>query len=246
MTPTLLHLYGPLKIQSYGFMIAVGALTTILLAKRDPKLKALLSFNDLLDVATVTIISCVVGARILFTVEQNAPLSEFFAIWNPGFSFLGSLIAGLITVPLYLQYKQIPILPFLDRIAIYVPLLHSIARIGCFMAGCCYGIPYTGWASVTYTHPDSLAPLGVSVLPAQLISAVSLFCIFVFLFLQRNKTAPSGYFLSTYLLLAGLERFLLDFIRTDTTSVFFSFSQTQLLAACIIIIGLFIQNRSGR
>lgn len=146
-------------------------------------------------------------------------LWNFISFWDGGFSLLGTILAVLVSLAYYLKKTGTPILPFLDLIAIHAPLLQSASRVGCFFAGCCYGAPtQLPWGTI-YTDQDSIAPLGISLHPTQLYSALALFIIFLLLQLLQKFLKKPGQLLAAYLLLVSLERFIIDFWRDDRSFV---------------------------
>jgi phosphatidylglycerol---prolipoprotein diacylglyceryl transferase len=248
MPPILFHLYGPLAIQTYGFFIVVGIIVGLFFIKRDKPLMSKLSFDQVLNLTTLIIVFGVIGARLLFLAEHGADsFLQAIAVWDGGLSVFGSVLINLIVIPLYLRSKKISIMFILDRIAIYVPLVHAIARLGCFFAGCCYGKPSTGWWTITYTHPDSLAPLNQSLIPTQLLSALGLFCIFLYLYYYRNyQSKRSGYLFGSYLWMSGVLRLILDSLRAGHTPWFLQFSHNQVIAFIVMYIGLVIIGNAQR
>ena len=136
-------------------------------------------------------------------------------------------------LPLYFRYKGIKILPTLDLAAIYAPLLQSIARIGCFLAGCCYGsVCALPWA-VKYSHPESLAPLGVYLHPTQLYSSLASLSIFLIMrFALDSRLKKPGQLLFAYLFIEGLARLGVDLWRADQTASY------QLLALGVSALGI--------
>jgi phosphatidylglycerol:prolipoprotein diacylglycerol transferase len=166
---------------------------------------------------------------------------DALALWEGGFSVLGSISAVALVLPLYIMKLNIPLLPFLDLIALHAPLLQSVARVGCFLAGCCYGTPTSSPIGFTYTDHESIAPLYQSLHPAQLYSAVALMLIFVFLYFAVQKVVSRpGQLFGCYLSLVGIERFVIDFFREGGTRIpgMLHFSVTQALSAAIFISGL--------
>lgn len=239
---TLLHIYGPFAIHSYGLAIAIGVLIFTYLVKRDSRFKNLDLENNFISIMLVGTIAAIIGGRLLFFFYQpeffESPLN-IISFWEPGFSILGSIIAVLFTVPLYLKYLQIPIVPFFDLIAIYAPLLQSISRIGCFFAGCCYGIPTTKPWGIVYTDTGSAAPLYMCVHPTQIYSAIFLLLIFAGMYFGfQHIFKKSGQLTCLYLILTSTERFIADFWRGDrniTPDSFYALSGYQLIAAGIAL-----------
>ncbi len=255
MKSQLFHIYGPIAINSYGLFIALGVIALILIIRHDIRYKKLNLNDHFLNIIAVSIISGLSGGRLLFLLTEDTSAMTFaqkLMPWSGGFSVLGGIIAILIALPLYLKKLTIPILPFLDLAGIYAPLTQSISRIGCFFAGCCYGITSNVPWSVMYTDKKCFAPLYIHMHPSQLYSSILLLTIFGFMyFISRKKTFVSGQLFSLYLLLASLERFFVDFWRGDrilvTDSPIGALSHTQLIALTMgtgaIILFLYFKNR---
>ena len=216
---TLLHIYGPIAIHSYGLMIALGLLIFIYLVRRDPRFKKLDLENYFSSLIMIGIVAAIIGGRLLYFYsypQTYTGLASFFAFYEGGFSILGSVLGVLLTLPAYLLYAQIPILPLLDLVSIYGPLLQSVSRLGCFFAGCCYGMPTTKPWAITYTDTGSVAPLYVCLHPTQLYSSALLLLIFAFqYFVGRHYFKKTGQLICSYLMLISAERFFVDFWRGD-------------------------------
>lgn len=248
MIPYLFHICGPVYANCYGLAILIGILTLLYFAKKDRVLTKLATLDQLVNAIFWSTIVGIIGGALLWGITNWQDLTSFweiFEIWRGGFSILGTIITIVLFLPAYLAWHKIPVLKFLDRIAIYAPLTHSISRVGCFFAGCCHGIETTSILGVTYTHPDSLAPHGICVHPAQLYSSMLLLLIFGFMyFFGQRMFKKDGQLLSFYLILAGLERFFIDFLRADKE--YFSFqtskiiSSNQLIALIIVLVSFIL------
>lgn len=234
----LIHLYGPLSIHLYGVCIIIGIVISLLCMKRNRRFLQLNLENKYADIIIVAIAAGVIGGRaldVLSSPQFYPQWIDVIAVWNGGFSILGSIIGVTLTVPLYLWYNTIPIVPVFDLTAIYAPLLQSIARLGCLFAGCCYGIVTTSNFCVTYTNPDSMAPLFIPMHPTQLYSSALLFLIFLFMhFIAQYRYIKVGQLFSLYLTLVSLERFIVDFWRADRIMYAIGLSFHQFVALGII------------
>lgn len=214
MSPTLIPIYGSIGIQSYGFCIAVGVLVVTMLALRDPRRKQLLTNDQFFSLLSWTIIAGAFGGWAMAVItEQPQTLEE---VCSAGLSILGTVIAIFLFLLWYLHRYKLPLLQILDLFGIYGALAQSFGRVGCFFAGCCYGLPTTlSWA-VTYTDTDSYAPTCIPLHPSQLYSAGILFLIFLFMYCYlRHVLKKPGQLMSSYLLLISIERFCTDYFRTD-------------------------------
>ncbi len=239
---TLFHIYGPFAVHSYGLAIAIGLLAFTFLFRRDRRFKELNLEKHYSEILFIGIIAAILGGRILFLLSSpdiiESPL-ELFTFWKPGFSILGAILAVLIVLPWYLRRINVPIIKFFDLAAIYVPLLQSLSRTGCFFAGCCFGMPTSKPWGIIYTESGSAAPLYVCLHPTQLYSAISLMFIFILMyFILQYRFTKTGQLIALYLMLVSGERFLVDFWRgdrTELTALPQMFSVYQYLAAGIFI-----------
>ena len=243
MGPVILPIWGPIAVQAYGFFIAVGAFAFLFLIQRDPRFKTLQLAERFNTIFLCGAAAVLIGGRILHIWREYNNYNswiEWFALWEPGYAVLGSTLAVITIVPAYLYYQKIPILAFLDLVATYAPLLESIGRIGCFFAGCCFGCStLVPWA-VLYTHPLSLAPTHTFLHPTQLYSSLGSLFIFLYMYyFARFKYKIPGQQTLVFLILAALERFIVDFWRGDREIIL----QTDVLALSfhqILAIGIIV------
>jgi len=232
MYKELLHIYGPISIYSYGLCIAIGLYLGIWLMQRHPLFKKLNIAPHFVSLIIVSVLSGLLGGRLLYMLTEpdgSLTLTDFFSYWNGGFSILGCVLALCVALPIWLARCHIPVLPFLDLVAIYAPLIQSISRIGCLCAGCCHGIPSDVFWAITYQDPESIAPVHVCLHPTQLYSSALLFSIFclMYWFFQYRFKKP-GQLLAIYLAASSMERFVVDFWRADR--IFFDAEMLQLLS----------------
>jgi phosphatidylglycerol:prolipoprotein diacylglycerol transferase len=247
MNPILLHIWGPFSIHAYGLFIALGACLAVFLAKHDQILKKLCSFEDFLTSVELIVLFGFLGGRILCltseTLENNDDFWTILKFWEPGLSVQGAIIGATIALFSFVKIKKIDFFPFVDRIAIYAPLVQSFGRIGCFFAGCCYGQQTNISCAIVYDHPNHMAPLNIPLHPTQLYSSALLFSIFIlFYFHIQKKNLPAGCIFFLYLILVSSERFIVEFLRWDQTwitneGLLSMFSTNQWISLGIITIG---------
>lgn len=237
----LISLYGPCAINSYGFFIALAIVITVYCMVRNKRFNALNISYAISDIIAVAIIAGILGGRFLEVVSEPALYPTWqacCAFWEGGFSALGSIIGVLCIVPLYVRYLGIAVIKLADVIAIYAPLFQAIARLGCFIVGCCHGIPTKSIFGVMYIHPETVAQLSCAVHPTQLYSSCLLLGIFLYMFLYAQyRYVRKGQLVFIYIVLSAAERFVVDFWRNDRVFVmgctYFSFFQI----VAIIMIG---------
>ena len=124
---------------------------------------------------------------------------------------------------------------YLKYSIISLPLIYSIGKIGCFLVGCCYGIPYNGILSVTYTDG-----LNISLFPIQALEVI----IFFILFILLNKLKKNKHIIELTLIICALSKFLLDFLRYDHVTKIIT--TNQIISIVVIVIGIFLIIKKNR
>lgn len=244
MKAILLHLYGPIAIQSYGLFIALGVGLSLYFLSKDPKLNCLVTHDQLMNCFQIGIVSAVLGGRTLFFINhanQFDSVLDFFALWKGGLSVLGAVSFTIAALALYLKKNNVSLFPFLDRAALYTPVMQGFGRIGCFFSGCCYGKQSDLFCSVTYVDINSKAPLYIAIHPTQIYSSLLLFSLFLALyFILQHKTKRAGVLFLTYLSSMSAIRFGVDFLRWDREFSLYSqyFSISQIIAILIFMCGI--------
>lgn len=218
MCPVLLHIYGPVAINTFGLFIVIGIIIALFLAKKDPRKEYIITDDQMLNLMVGCVVAGILGARILFFILEPHQLTawyDIFIFWQGNFTELGSVIAIVLFGLVYLRYHKIPILPLLDFASNYAPLVQAFSRIGCFFAGCCFGMPtMLPWA-VMYTDHASLAPLHVWIHPTQLYSSALFFILFFALYSTRSFFTRPGQQFTLYIMGTSAIRFIIDFWRDD-------------------------------
>jgi phosphatidylglycerol:prolipoprotein diacylglycerol transferase len=217
MYPILLKI-GPINIYTYGSLLCLAFLAALWVAAREAQ-RLSISPGRIWDLGLYILVAAVVGARVLEVLlnlprYMEKPL-DIVKVWDGGLAFQGGLILAFFTALIYIRRHDLPVWSTLDVLALGIPLGQSIGRIGCFMAGCCYGRPTDLPWGVTFTHPESLGPLGVKVHPTQLYESLLILGVFAVLYYLRTRKRFEGQLLGTYFLLAGLVRFGVEFFRGD-------------------------------
>lgn len=205
-----INIYGPLSINGYNALILTGLIVYFYLTSSNKLLNKLISTQDFLDLVTQTAIVGIISSRLLYIVTEDSCMSfiDMISIWDGGLSVLGAIIGGFFYAIGFLFYKDIPIMPVLDLSFIYLPFINAFGRIGCFNAGCCYGI------NTNFFHK-----LGLTEHPTQLYSSAIYVLIFFILYLifKINKLNTPGLIVISYLVLSSIERIIVDFLRADRT-----------------------------
>jgi len=214
--------FGPPAIRSYGVMLVIAFWLGIEMSARIAKQRGL-DPGRILDMGLVVLVASLVGSRLLYVVShlgeyQNDKIA-ILKVWEGGLTFYGGLIAGTACGIAYLRWKKLPVLEVTDIVAPYLALGIAIARVGCFLNGCCFGKATSlPWGCVF--PPDSQAGwiersllAGKAVQPTQIYESIA--CAGMFLFLRKLSKGDhaKGMVFFSLLGLYGAWRFGIDFLR---------------------------------
>lgn len=236
---------GKITIHGYGLMIAIGILCCIAMAMYRAK-KYSLDAEAILDIAIWGVLAGFVGAKLLYVVVEFESFTEnpMNLLGSEGFVVYGGIIAGVLAAVVYCRKKNLAFMEYFDLAAPSISLAQGFGRLGCFLAGCCYGRETESFLGVTFPA-DSMAPSGVKLLPTQLFSSAGDFLIMGVLLLYYKKNTRTGNVGAMYLLLYGTGRFLIEFLRADDRGGFAGLSTSQIISIVMVVLSavLFVWNK---
>jgi phosphatidylglycerol:prolipoprotein diacylglycerol transferase len=222
MNPIIINIFGPFSISWYGSCVVAGLSVFLYCAYSDIRRSAIVSTSQFLDCASAGIIGGLLGGKLLFIATQFSTLTvsswyDIAALAVGGFAILGAMIGALVGILLVVLFYRIETLPFLDLVGAYALLAHGIARIGCLISGCCYGMVwFYSSCAIVYTHPYALAPLHVPLFPVQLVMSIVSLVGFVLCYrLYQMRGRRDGLVFGVYMLWESSARFSIDFFRGD-------------------------------
>ncbi len=214
------NLFGRM-IPSYGLSMAAGMVLACLLAVVRLT-RAKLAWEPFAIIAACTVGLGLFGAGVMYMLVTY-PVQEIirlmregqFGLLMGGAVFYGGLIGGGAGSYLGSRIARVSLWTYEPAIVPALPLAHAFGRLGCFCAGCCYGIPAPPPLGIAFLHPLSDAPAGQPLLPVQLLEAGAniAVCVLLLLFFQKKRRPAAGLLL--YLMMYSLLRFLLEYLRYD-------------------------------
>lgn len=208
---------GPFTVHMYGLMIAIGVIAAYMTAERRAKKKGLNS-DKIFDLVIWCLIFGFLGSKILYclTTLPSIIADPMSVIRNfgDGWVVYGGILGGILGAYLFCRKNKLEMWKYFDIGLPSVALAQGIGRIGCFFAGCCYGVETTLPIGITF-HNSDFAPNGVSLLPTQLISSVLDLLLFAFLLWFDKRKKADGQVTAWYLILYSIGRFSLEFFRGD-------------------------------
>ena len=248
MFPQLFHI-GNFALPTYGFLVALGVLTGLIVTTRLAKSQGI-SPDDAWNLGVLVVLAAIVGAKLLLIINDFSRYAahprEIFSLTmlQAGGVFYGGVLAAIGTAIYYMRKHHMPALRTCDTFAPGLALGHSIGRIGCFAAGCCYGKPTSHWWGVVFSNPlanqISGTPLGIRIEPTQLFESAIELVNFLILYAMLRHKKFEGQVIGAYLFLYGIARFFIEFIRDDPErgSMFNgALTGTQFISICLVIAG---------
>lgn len=253
-----LNFFG-LEIPSYGVCVALGFIFALVFslffcARRK------LSLKSALTIIVCAAIFGIIGAKLLSVTGLFSPreiLNLMFRepmtlISQSGFVFYGGFIFGALAAVVSARILKVTAADLSEYESIFItalPAAHALGRIGCFLAGCCYGIEAEPPLGIAFENPVGGAPQGIPLLPIQLFEAsynLVLFCVLLIMLVKRRS---QRFNLPVYLIGYGAERFFAEMFRGDEVRGFFGgLSTSGWISAAAFIFGicLFIKRFRGR
>jgi phosphatidylglycerol---prolipoprotein diacylglyceryl transferase len=244
---------GPLQLTGFGLAVLMAFVIAQIIAQRelvrrghDPE--------PIGDLVFAAVIGGLLGGKIYYAIlmhDVGALLSR------AGFVFWGGLIGGILACYLVVRRKRLSFTRISDVAGIAIAAAYSIGRTGCWAVGDDYGRPFNGFGAVSFPNgappstvanmtelfhiqaPPNASPNQVlSVYPTQLYEVALGFVMFLILWKYRKHNHAEGWLFGLYCVLAGVERFFMEFVRAKDDRFFMGiFTSAQLIALLFAIGG---------
>ena len=221
MHPVLFDL-GGFQLHAYGALGAVAFIVGCVLVLWRGHRRGL-DINRVADVIFWMAVTSLLGARVVFVLQNPGTiqhLGDLFDLRGGGLVFYGSFIVGIPVGFLLMWRYELPVFGVWDMLATAFPLAHAISRVGCFAAGCCFGLPHDGPLAVTFPN-TGIAPAGIPLHPVQLYEAGALLVIAAITNAFYAHKRFDGQVFLLYLLLYAVARSVLEVFRGDLERGFF-------------------------
>jgi phosphatidylglycerol:prolipoprotein diacylglycerol transferase len=239
MYPYLFEI-GPFTIASFGTMVALGFLSALLVLKKELVRKGI--DGDLAgSIITASMLGGLAGAKLYFILFETPPHTSweqtFGAVFSGGgLTWYGGFIVAAAVTCWIIRRRGAPFLQVADSMGPALALGYAIGRIGCQLAGDGdYGVPSSlPWAMA---YPDGVVPTLEKVHPAPVYETLTGLGIFALLWSTRERLTIPGLSFCLYLVLAGVARFLVEFIRINP-KVLWGLTDAQLLSFVMVVAGV--------
>ena len=242
MYPLLFEL-GFFSVYSYGVLLAAAYLLALRFALHRAR-GAGLDGQRIVDLGIIGIISAVAGAKLMLLVVDfdrfTSDLSQMMVLVKSAGVFYGGLLLAMPVCWWYIRRTGLPLWTTCDLFAPGIALAQGVGRMGCLLAGCCYGQPTEAPWGITFTSTLAAAnvgtPLGIALHPTQVYEAVAVLLILgVLLAGERRWRAFPGRTFWTYLLLYGVARIGIELFRGDPRGMVFDTLPTSQFVSALIV-----------
>ena len=255
--PTVVHPFvinlGPLSLTGFGLAVLAAFAISQIIAQRELTRRGH-DATAIPDLILAAVLGTLIGGKLYYTAFISHDVRDFFS--RAGFVFWGGFIGSVIACYVTIKLKKLNFVRISDVAGICIAAGYSVGRTGCWAVGDDYGRPWNGPLAVTF--PDGAPPSTVrnmqelfgivppagtdpntvvSVHPTQLYETVAGFIMFAILWRLRNHKHAEGWLFGVYLVVAGIERFLVEFLRAKDDRFFGPLTAAQVIALSLMTIG---------
>ena len=265
--PIIAHTFafniGPLQITGFGIAVLAAFFIAQFVCERELARRGqMLEAQTMGDVTFAALLGTLVGAKLYYVLVITHDFRDIFT--RGGFVYWGGFIGSVLACWLLIRYRKLSFARFADVAAMGIAAGYSVGRTGCWAVGDDYGKYWTGPLAVafpegsppstvatmmthfgqrfdaTFTNPNQV----VTVIPTQLVEVALGFVMFLVLWRLRDHKHAAGWLFGVYCIAAGVERFIVEFMRAkdDRFAMFGGLSTAQAIAIGIMVAGVAIMS----
>lgn len=207
---------GPITVHGYGLMIAIGVIAAFFVAEYRAK-RIGLDAQQVFPLGIACLIGGIVGAKVLYYITDLKNIIADPSIlldFGDGFVVFGGILGGIFAGYLFCRFRKLRFLKYFDLVMPSIALAQGFGRIGCLLAGCCYGEETKSTFSIVFQN-SLIAPNHVHLIPTQPISSALDFVHFFILLFLAKRVKADGQIAGFYLIFYSAGRFVIEFFRGD-------------------------------
>ena len=248
MHPILINI-GGLYIHSYGVMLAIGFMVGISLSVRESR-RVGMDPEKILNLSFYVLFAAIAGSRLFHCIVYYDQYLEdplrVLKLWEGGLVFYGGFLGAALVSIFYTRAIKTNYWEMADIVAPGLAVGLACGRIGCFLAGCCFGaecgpdFPF----AITFTNPLGLGIKDTPLYPTQLMSAANAILLFLILWALRKKKTFHGMLFGVFLFYYAITRSLIELLRADPRGFVdlgpLHISESQLVSVAMFVIALYL------
>jgi len=245
---------GPLSLTGFGIAVLLAFAISQIIAQRELTRRGH-DASAIPDLILAAVLGTLIGGKIYYTTVITHDIRDLWS--RAGFVFWGGFIGSVAACYITIRIKKLNFIRISDVAGICIAAGYSIGRTGCWAVGDDYGRPWASRLAVAFPEgaPPSTVrnmqalfgiqpPAGASpdtllgVYPTQLFETVLGFVMFLILWRYRDHKHAEGWLFGLYLVLAGLERFLIEFLRAKDDRFFGPLTAAQVIGLALAALGI--------
>jgi phosphatidylglycerol:prolipoprotein diacylglycerol transferase len=245
---------GPLSLTGFGIAVLLAFAISQIIAQRELARRGQ-DPTAVPDLILAAVLGTLVGGKLYYTLVITHDIRDFFS--RAGFVFWGGFIGAVVACYLTIKFKKLNFLAISDVAGICIAAGYAVGRTGCWAVGDDYGRPWTSPFAVAFPEgappstvrnmqalfgvqppPGSSPDTLLSVYPTQLFETVLGFIMFAILWRYRDHKHAEGWLFGLYLVLAGIERFLIEFLRAKDDRFFGPLTAAQVIGLALAALGI--------
>ena len=245
---------GPISLTGFGLAVLLAFAISQIIAQRELARRG----HDpapIPDLILAAVLGTLIGGKLYYTLVITHDIRDFFS--RAGFVFWGGFIGSVAACYITIKIKKLNFIRISDVAGICIAAGYSVGRTGCWAVGDDYGRPWNGPLAVAFpegappstvrnmqalfgiqpppgTNPDTV----LAVHPTQLYETVLGFVMFAILWRLRGHKHAEGWLFGLYLVLAGIERFVIEFLRAKDDRFFGPLTAAQVIGLALAALGL--------
>jgi len=245
----VLYKIGPLTLRTYGLFLSISFLLGIALAVKRGEARGV-DRKDVLDLCFAIMVSSIIGSRLFYILTHlgeyaGNPL-RVFSVWEGGLSMFGGVVIALVVSKLFMNRRGLSFANLGDIVAPSLMIGTVVTRIGCFMNGCCFGLPTESSLGIVFP-PTCIAGsyfADIAIHPTQIYASLSALAVFITLLVVDRLKLREGFLFGLMFVLYSIGRIIIEGFRfSEEGAVFLQMdvpiTYNQLIAASLILLGLY-------
>jgi phosphatidylglycerol:prolipoprotein diacylglycerol transferase len=244
---------GPLPLTGFGIAVLLAFWISQVIAQRELARRGH-DPTPIPDLILAAVLGTLIGGKLYYTLVITQDIRDFFS--RAGFVFWGGFIGSVIACWAVIKWKKLNFVRISDVAGICIAAGYSVGRTGCWAVGDDYGRPWDGPLAVKFPEgappstvrnmqelfgieppPGTTADTVLAVHPTQLYETVLGFVMFLILWRYRDHKHAEGWLFGMYLVLAGLERFAVEFVRAKDDRFFGPLTAAQVIGLTLAALG---------